>query len=121
MSTRVILVTLFSAVLLSLCSTPTPNDIRPEVAQPLNEALHLSGYWSPNKAAIVAKLNQASSVPNLNSDERSKIHDTATIVLAKVRGPSRSDAEMNRDSRPYWDPQQRPDYSQTLGYKGLAN
>jgi hypothetical protein len=78
MSTRIVSITLLSAVLLS--SYP---DVRPEVAQPLNEAMHLSGYWSPNKAAIMAKLNQAASMPNLTSDEQYKISAAAAIALAK--------------------------------------
>ena len=119
MRVPIISAALLSAALLGSCA-PIPADVRPEVAQPLNEALHLSGYWTPDRAAIMAKLNQAESVPNLNSDEQSKIRATTAIVLANVQGLPQSDAEMNRDGQPYYDPQQRPDYSQTLGYKGLA-
>jgi hypothetical protein len=73
----------FAAALLSSCS-PLHPDVRPEVAQPLNEAVHLSGYWSPDGTAILAKLNQAASVPNLNSDEQNKIRDTTIATLARV-------------------------------------
>jgi hypothetical protein len=83
MSTHIVFVTLVSAALLSSCA-PLHPDIRPEVAKPLNEAVHLSGYWTPNKAAIMAKLNQAASVPNLNSDEQNKIRDTTIATLARV-------------------------------------
>jgi hypothetical protein len=82
MSTRLVFVTLVSAALLASCA-PLHPDIRPEVAKPLNEAMHLSGYWTPNRDAIMAKLNQAASVPNLNSDEQNKIRATAAIALAK--------------------------------------
>ena len=83
MSTRTVFVTLLSAALLNTCS-PLHPDVRPEVSQPLNEAMHLSGYWTPNKATITAKLNQAASVPNLTSDEQKRIHDTAIATLARV-------------------------------------
>jgi hypothetical protein len=77
MSIRIVFVSLFSAALLSSCSSATPSDVRPEVAQPLKEVSHLVRAVRPDRAAIMAKLNQAESVPNLNSDERHQ------IVLAK--------------------------------------
>ena len=83
MSTRFVSVMLFSAALLGSCA-PLHPDIRPEVSRPLNEAMHLSGYWTPNRAAITAKLNQAVSVPNLNSAEQIKIRDTTIATLARV-------------------------------------
>ena len=100
MSTRLVCVTLLSAALLGSCA-PLHPDVRPEVAQPLNEAMHLSGYWTPKKATITAKLNQAASVPNLTSDEQYKIRTTAAIVLSK--GPQGIPEERlqppdNRDS-----------------------
>jgi hypothetical protein len=76
MSTRIVFAALLSAALLNSCGPLHPG-VRPEVAQPLNEALRLSGYWTPNKTAIIAKLNQAASVPNLNSDEQERIRATA--------------------------------------------
>jgi hypothetical protein len=93
MSTRIVSVTLLSAALLSSCA-PLHSDIRPEVAQPLNEARHLSGYWAPNNAAIVAKLDQAASVPNLTSDEQYKIRTTAAVVLAKAPQPIRGGGDL---------------------------
>lgn len=84
MSTHIVFVTLLSAAVLGSCAPLHPN-IRPEVSQPLNEAVRLSGYWSPDKDAIMAKLNQAAAVPNLNSDEQNKIRDTAIAPLARVR------------------------------------
>jgi hypothetical protein len=83
MSTRFVSLTLLSAALLGSCAPLRPG-IRPEVAQPLNEAVHLSGYWSPDGTAIMAKLNQAASVPNLNSDEQNKIRDTTIATLARI-------------------------------------
>jgi hypothetical protein len=119
MSTRLVYATLVSAVLLSSCASPTPTNVRPEVAQPLNEAVHLSGYWTPDKVAILAKFNQAASVPNLNSDEQNKVSNTRAIIVARVHGLPQTFLEDNLYNQPYWDPQQRPDYSQTVGYKGL--
>ena len=80
MSARIIFVTLFSAALLSSCSSPS--DIRPEVAQPLDEARLLANGWS-DRAAVIAKLNQAASVPNLNKDEQDKIRATTIYALAR--------------------------------------
>jgi hypothetical protein len=116
MNIRIIFVTLLSAALLSACSSATPADIRPEVAQPLNEALHLSGYWTPDKAAIMAKLDQAASVPNLNSGEQNQIRATAAVALAKL--PPNGSRMLPGD---YSDrsPSTQPDYPQSLGFKGL--
>lgn len=82
MSTRIVFVTLFSAAILSSCSSPS--EIRPEVAQPLNEARLLANGWTTDKVAIMAKLNQAASVPNLNSDERRQIRATGEYALARA-------------------------------------
>jgi hypothetical protein len=89
MSTRIVFAALLSAALLNSCGPLHPG-VRPEVAQPGNEALRLSGYWTPNKTAIIAKLNQAASVPNLNSDEQERIRATAADALwrAKAAGLS---------------------------------
>ena len=124
MSTPIAYSTLLSAVLLSSCSSPMPADARPEVAQPLHEAKRLSLTWMHNKsgtpdtsAAIIAKLNQAASVPNLNSDERHQIVITRDYTLSKVGRfgggfPVAGDA----DAHPLTS---MPDYSQHLGYTGL--
>jgi len=82
MSTRIVFISLFSA-LLSSYSSAIAADIRPEVAQPLDEARILANGWSGN-AAVIAKLNQAASVPNLNSDERHQIVVTRDYALARV-------------------------------------
>jgi hypothetical protein len=92
------LAALVSAALLSSCA-PLHSDIRPEVARPLKEAMHLSGYWRPNKAAIRAKLNQAASVPNLNGDEQKRIQTTAAIVLAKNPQPIPEQPLQSPDNR----------------------
>jgi len=81
MSTRLVSVTLLSAALLSSCA-PLHPDIRPEVAQPLDEARLLANGWS-NRAVVMAKLNQAASVPNLNRDEQDKIRATTIYALAR--------------------------------------
>lgn len=81
MSTRFVFAAPVFAALLGACSSP-PSDIRPEVAQPLNEARVLANGWS-DKAAVMAKLNQAAAVPNLNQDEQDKIHATAIYALAR--------------------------------------
>ena len=82
MSTRIVSVTLFSAALLSSCSSPVPADIRPEVARPLDEARLLANGWA-DRAVIMAKLNQAASVPNLNKDEQDKIRKVNAFVVSQ--------------------------------------
>lgn len=81
MSTRFVSVMLFSAALLGSCA-PLHPDIRPEVARPLDEARILANGWS-NNAVVIAKLNQAASVPNLNKDEQDKIRATTIYALAR--------------------------------------
>ena len=81
MSTRLVSVTLLSAALLSSCA-PLHPDIRPEVAQPLDEARLLANGWA-DRAAVRAKLHQAASVPNLNKDEQDKIRATTIYALAR--------------------------------------
>jgi hypothetical protein len=80
MSIRIALVALISAALLSSCSSSS--DVRPEVARPLDEARVLANGGS-DKAAIMAKLNQAASVPNLNKDERHQIRAIGEYALAR--------------------------------------
>ena len=70
---------LFSAALLSSCSSPA--DIRPEVAQPLEKARLLANGWS-DKAVVIAELNQAAAVPHLNKDEQEQIRATTIYALA---------------------------------------
>jgi len=82
MSTRLVSTTLLSVALLGSCA-PLHPDVRPEVAQPLDEARVLANGWSA-KAVVMAKLNQAASVPNLNSDERHQIVVTRDYALARV-------------------------------------
>jgi len=81
MSTRIVFISLFSA-LLSSYSSAIAADIRPEVAQPLDEARVLANGWSA-KAVVMAKLNQAASVPNLNKDEQDKVRATTIYALAR--------------------------------------
>jgi hypothetical protein len=79
-STRLVSVML-SAVLLASCA-PLHPDVRPEVARPLDEARVLANGWS-NRAVVLAKLNQAASVPNLNRDEQDRIRATTIYALAR--------------------------------------
>ena len=83
MSTRFVFATLISAVLLSSYSSAMAADVRPEVSGPLDEARILANGWSDN-AAVMAKLNQAASVPNLNKDEQDKIRATTSYALARA-------------------------------------
>jgi|KBSSwiStaDraftv2_1062776.scaffolds.fasta_scaffold3869898_1 hypothetical protein len=85
MSTRIVFISisLFSA-LLSSYSSAIAADIRPEVAQPLDQARVLVNGGA-DKAAIVVKLNQAASVPNLNSDERHQIVIAREYALARLK------------------------------------
>jgi hypothetical protein len=48
----------------------------------LDEARLLANGWS-NRAVVMAKLNQAASVPNLNRDEQDKIRATTIYALAR--------------------------------------
>ena len=81
MSARIISFTLISAVLLASHSSAMAADIRPEVAQPLDKARLLANGWG-DKTAIMAKLNQAAAVPNLNKDEQEQIRATTIYALA---------------------------------------
>jgi len=81
MSTRLVSTTLLSVALLGSCA-PLHPDVRPEVAQPLDEARVLANGWSA-KAVVMAKLNQAASVPNLNKDEQDKVRATTIYALAR--------------------------------------
>jgi len=94
MSTRLVIAALVSAALLSSCSSQTPSDVRPEVSRPLNEAVLLSSQMG-NKAGIMAKLNQAASVPNLNKDEQDKIRKIKSFVVSqewnRAGGPAAND------------------------------
>jgi len=94
MNIRPIYIPLFSAALLSSCSSGTPSDVRPEVSRPLNEAVLLS-YQSPENPTITAKLNQAASVANLNSDEQDKIRNVKAFLVHKLEnragGPAAND------------------------------
>src|SRR4051812_5703011 len=83
MSTRIVYATLIFAALLSSYSSAIAAGVRPEVARPLNEARVLANGWS-DKAVVMAKLNQAASVPNLNRDERHQIVITRDYALARV-------------------------------------
>ncbi len=86
MSTRFVFVTLLSCILPGSCA-PLHPDIRPEVSQPLDEARVLANGWS-DKAVVMAKINQAASIPNLNRDEQNKIRDITIYALARTgRGP----------------------------------
>lgn len=81
---RTLFAMLLTAIALSSCASPMPADVRPEVAQPLNQAIHLADLGKP-EAQVMAKLDQAASVPNLNNDERYQIQETKTLMFAKLR------------------------------------
>ena len=117
MSTRIIFAALFSTALLSSFSSAMAADIRPEVSQPLNEARVLAN-GAADKAAIVAKLNQAASVPNLNSDERHQIVATRDYAVSRV-GRFADYHQQQRDERDARPLTSTPNYSQRLGYTGL--
>jgi len=82
MSRHIVSVTLLSAALLASCAPSHPG-MRPEVTQPLNEARVLANGWG-DKADVIAKLNQAASVPNLNADEENEIRATTIYALARA-------------------------------------
>ena len=83
MGTRLVYATLVSAVLLSSYSSAIAAPIRSEVARPLDEARVLANGWG-DRATVMAKLNQAASIPNLNKDERRQIRVIGEYVLARV-------------------------------------
>jgi len=121
MRVHIVSITLFSAALLCSCSSPwpavssmMPADVRPEVAQPLNEARRLAGFIRPDQSAIRIQLSQAESVPDLNRDERDQICIARAVALRSGCGPDRTTPGYKEN-----DFRQSPDYPQTLGYTGL--
>jgi hypothetical protein len=116
MSTRLVFATLISAVLLSSYSSAIAAAIRPEVAGPLDEARVLANGGS-EKARIEAKLNQAASVPNLNSDERHQIVVVRDYVISRVG--QLSDHGGWHDWNANHPITSMPNYSRSLGYTGL--
>lgn len=123
MGVRIISVTLLSAVLLSSYSSAMAADVRPEVARPLDEARILAnGYGgTSDKSAIVAKLNQAASVPNLNGDERHQIVVTRDYAASRVGKFAPDIGKQWRDWHDVHPLTSAPNYSQTLGYTGLRD
>lgn len=113
MRIRFVFATLLSAGLLGSCSSPS--DIRPEVAQPLNEARVLANGGG-DRSAIMAKINQAASVPNLSGDERQQIVITRDYALSRA-GRFAGGAVVPTEHGI----QNSPNYSQTLGYTGLRD
>jgi hypothetical protein len=118
MSTRLVFATLISAALFSSYSSAIAAAIRPEVAQPLNEARLLANGWG-DKAAIVAKLNQAASISNLTSDERHQIVVTRDYAISRVGQFAPDTRAQWRDWHAAHPLTSTPNYSQTLGYTGL--
>jgi hypothetical protein len=121
MSTRIIFATLFSAALISSYSSAIAADVRPEVAQPLDDARVLANGGTSDKATIVAKLNQAASIPNLNSNERHKIAVTRDYVISRVGQFVPDTGRERRDRQDVHPITSLPNYSQTLGYTGLRD
>jgi len=118
MSTRIVFVTLFSAALLSSYSSAMAADVRAEVSQPLNEARVLANGGS-DKVAIVAKLSQAASVSNLNSDERNQIVVTRDYAISRVGRLVPDTGGTWREWHDAHPVTSRPNYWQTQGYTGL--
>jgi len=87
MSTRIVLISLFSVALFSSYSSAIAADIRPEVARPLDDARVMVNGWSA-RAAIMAKLDQAASVPNLSKEEQAKIRATTIYALGRFHHES---------------------------------
>ena len=83
MSARLACATLVSAVLLCSYSAAIAADVRPEVGRPLDEARVLANGWA-DRAAIMAKLNQAASIPDLNKAEQDKIRAVTIYALARA-------------------------------------
>jgi hypothetical protein len=112
-----ILSALFSAALLSSYSPAIAADIRPEVARPLDEARVLANGWA-DRAAIMAKLNQAASVPNLNKDERHQLRATGEYVFARAAN-ARSANLYVAIAPPLFSESSPPSTSSGVGYTGL--
>lgn len=107
---RIVSVTLVSAALLASCA-PSHSGMRPEVVQPLNEARVLANGWG-DKAGVMAKLNQAASVPNLNKDELHQIRATGEYALTRVGNGYAATMPLQSDSAP-------PSSQNGVGYTGL--
>ena len=103
---------LFGAALLSACSSAMPADIRHEVAGPLFDA-RLRASHGDGRAAIMAKLNQAASVPNLNKDEVHEIRITGEHIFARAADPYGAIAP------PLFSETSPPSTSSGVGYTGL--
>jgi beta-lactamase regulating signal transducer with metallopeptidase domain len=56
-------------------------EVRPEIAQPLQQAVQLAKATHPDPAAIIEKFNQAAAVPNLNRDEENTLGRARTILF----------------------------------------
>ena len=109
---RIVSITLLSAALFSSYSSAIAADIRPEVARPLNDARVLANGWG-DRAAIMAKLNQAASVPNLSKDELHQIRATGEYAFARAAGRGYvATMALQSDSAP-------PSTSGGVGYTGL--
>lgn len=85
---RRILIIALSALALSGCASWMPADVRPEVAQPLNEARDFADSREPDWAMV--KIHEAASVSNLNSDERYQIQLTRASVLHRLKSEQQS-------------------------------
>jgi hypothetical protein len=79
--------------------SPNQTLIRPEVTQLLNQATRLSNAIHPDKAAIMAKLQEAATVPNISVAEKNRVVHIAHQILGN-RGladvnPNLSETEMS--------------------------
>jgi hypothetical protein len=70
MSTRIFSASLFCVALLGSTLPAAAATIRPEIAQPLNEAVQLSHTLHPDKVAIVEKWKAAQAVPGKTREEQ---------------------------------------------------
>lgn len=109
---------LVSATLLSSYSAVIAADIRPEVAEPLDQARVLAKNWRDHRAAIMANLNQAASVPNLNEDEVRRIRATGDYVFARA-GVAKSADPYVAIAPPLFGESSPPSTSTGVGYTGL--
>jgi hypothetical protein len=110
---------LFSTALLGSCG-PLHADIRPEVAQPLDEARVIANAYggTSDKARIEAKLNRAASVPNLNKDEVHQIRATGEYVFARAANAGAADPYV-AIAPPLFSESSPPSTSSGVGYTGL--
>jgi hypothetical protein len=73
MSTRILWTGLICAALLG-SAFPVAAAVRPEISQPLKEAVRLSQAIHPDKMAIAERIRTAEAVPNQTLNEKSYVN-----------------------------------------------